>query len=284
MSVRIITLSENTAQLDFLGEWGLSILVETESCRVLLDTGQKMAAVHNADLMGIDLSTIDKIVLSHAHGDHTGGLREVLRRAKKGIEIVAHPDIWIPRYVRFGEADRYVGMPFLREDLESFGASFTLTRKPFQISDEIMTTGEIEMTNDYETIDDRLYAKKGGKMIPDPLADDLALIVRTAEGLAVITGCAHRGIMNTVRHVQKLTGRRTHTHHNRRHAPASLSSGTNREDRQRVERAWFAEAGRLALHRISTPARRWQGNSERSSSSTTPARSSRWSRGTHGGT
>ena len=206
MSARIITLSENSAQLDFLGEWGLSILVETESCRVLLDTGQKMAAVYNADLMGIDLSTIDKIVLSHAHGDHTGGLREVVRRAKKGIEIVAHPDIWIPRYVRFGEAYRFVGMPFLREDLESFGASFTLTGKPFKISDEIMTTGEIEMTNDYETIDDRLYAKKGGKIIPDPLADDLALIVRTAEGLAVITGCAHRGIMNIVRHVQKLTG------------------------------------------------------------------------------
>jgi len=206
VAVRITTLSENSAQLDFLGEWGLSILVETEGCRVLLDTGQKMAAVYNADLMGIDLSTIDKIVLSHAHGDHTGGLREVLRRAKKGIEVVAHPDIWIPRYVRFGEAYRFVGMPFLREDLESFGASFTLTGKPFKISDEIMTTGEIEMVADYETIDDRLYSKKGSRMIPDPLADDLALIVRTGQGLAIITGCAHRGIINTVRHVQKLTG------------------------------------------------------------------------------
>jgi len=206
MSVRITTLSENTAQLDFLGEWGLSILVETESCKVLLDTGQSISAVHNADLMGIDLSTVDKIVLSHAHGDHTGGLRQLLRRVGKPVEVIAHPDIWIPRYVRFGEADRFVGIPFLREDLESFGASFTLTRKPFKINDDIMTTGEIEMTTDYETIDDRLYAKKGSRVIPDPLADDLALIVRTAEGLAVITGCAHRGIMNTVRHVQKLTG------------------------------------------------------------------------------
>ena len=205
MSVRITTLSENTAQLDFLGEWGLSILVETESCKVLLDTGQSISAVHNADLMGIDLSTVDKIVLSHAHGDHTGGLRQLLRRVGKPVEVIAHPDIWIPRYVRFGEADRFVGIPFLREDLESFGASFTLTRKPFKINDDIMTTGEIEMTTDYETIDDRLYAKKGSRVIPDPLADDLALIVRTAEGLAVITGCAHRGIMNTVRHVQKFT-------------------------------------------------------------------------------
>jgi len=206
MSVRIITLSENTAQLDFLGEWGLSILVETESCKVLLDTGQSMSAVHNADLMNIDLSTVDKVVLSHAHADHTGGLRHVLRRVGKPVEIIAHPDIWIPKYVRFGETNRYVGLSSIIEDLESFGASFTLSRKPYKISDDIMTTGEIEMTTDYETIDDRLYAKKGGKVIPDPLADDLALIVRTGQGLALITGCAHRGIINTVRHVRKLTG------------------------------------------------------------------------------
>lgn len=206
MAVRIVTLSENSAQLDLMGEWGLSILVEAESCKVLLDTGMSKAAVYNADLLGIDLSTLDKIVLSHAHGDHTGGLREVLRRARRGIEIIAHPDIWIPKYARFGETERYVGMPFLREGLESSGVTFTLTRKPFKISDDIMTTGEIDMTNDYETIDDRLYERKGNQMIPDALADDLALIVRTGQGLAVITGCAHRGIVNTVRHVQKLTG------------------------------------------------------------------------------
>jgi 7,8-dihydropterin-6-yl-methyl-4-(beta-D-ribofuranosyl)aminobenzene 5'-phosphate synthase len=180
--------------------------VETESTKVLLDTGMSISAVHNADLMGIDLSTIDSIVLSHAHGDHTGGLREVLRRVRKDIEIVAHPDIWIPKHVVYGEISRYAGIPYLRESLESLGATFKLSKKPFKISDDIMTTGEIEMTTDYETIDDRLYLKKNNRMIPDPLADDLALIIRTSEGLALITGCAHRGIINTVRHVQKLTG------------------------------------------------------------------------------
>ena len=205
MSVRIITLSENTAQLGFLGEWGLSILVETESCKVLLDTGMSISAVHNADLMGIDLSTIDSIVLSHAHADHTGGLFEVLRRIRKGIEVIAHPDIWIPKYVHYGEMNRYAGIPHIKQNLEALGASFNLSKEPVRISDNIMTTGEIEMVTDYETIDDRLYIKKGDKLIPDPMADDLALIVRTEEGLILITGCAHRGIINTVKHVQKLT-------------------------------------------------------------------------------
>jgi len=206
MTVRITTLTENTAQLGFLGEWGLSILVETESCKVLLDTGLSMSAVHNVDLMGIDLATIDKIVLSHAHTDHTGGLRDVLRRMRKDVEIIAHPDVWIPKYVTYGEISRYAGIPYVREELESLGARFNLTGAPLQISDGLMTTGEIEMTTDYEKIDDRLCVKEGGQMAPDPLADDLALIVTTGEGLALITGCAHRGIVNTVRHVQKLTG------------------------------------------------------------------------------
>jgi 7,8-dihydropterin-6-yl-methyl-4-(beta-D-ribofuranosyl)aminobenzene 5'-phosphate synthase len=212
MTVRITTLSENTAQLGFLGEWGLSILVETESSRVLLDTGLSTSAVYNADLMGIDFSTLDAIVLSHAHGDHTGGLRNVLMRARKQVQVIAHPDIWIPKYVVYGELSRYAGIPYVKEDLESLGADFKLTKKPFKISDDIMTTGEIEMTTDYETIDDRLAVKKGSKIVPDPLADDLAIVVRTTEGFVLITGCAHRGIVNTVRQVQKITrGKYIHT-------------------------------------------------------------------------
>ncbi len=88
MAVRITTLTENTAQLGFLGEWGLSILVETEKSKVLLDTGLNISAAYNADLMGIDFSTIDAIVLSHAHVDHTGGLRSVLMRARKQVRII----------------------------------------------------------------------------------------------------------------------------------------------------------------------------------------------------
>lgn len=204
MAVSITTLTENTAQLGFLAEWGLSILVETPSSRVLLDTGSGMSAVHNADLMGIDLATIDKIVLSHAHADHTGGLREVLRRMRKDVEIIAHPDVWIPKYVCYGDKNRYAGVPYVRDELESLGASFNLTRAPLRIGDDITTTGEIEMTVDYEGIDDRLCVSDGGRMIPDPVADDLALVVKTGEGLALITGCAHRGIVNTVRQAQRL--------------------------------------------------------------------------------
>jgi len=208
VEVRITTLSENTANYGYIAEWGLSILVEVEGARILMDTGLSFSAVHNAQLMGIDLSTIDHIVLSHGHADHTGGLRDVLK-IKGEVEVIAHPDIWVPKYVRRdGEPrEQYIGMPFTREELESLGARFKLVREPVHITEQVMTTGEIPMSSAYEEIGNNLFVKKAGMLHPDPLADDLALIIDTDFGLVVILGCAHRGIINTVRHAQNITGK-----------------------------------------------------------------------------
>ena len=93
MEIRITTLSENTANFGLLGEWGLSVLVEVEGLRILFDTGLGISAAYNARYLGVDLGSVDKIVLSHGHCDHTGGLREILRETGK-IEVIGHPDIW----------------------------------------------------------------------------------------------------------------------------------------------------------------------------------------------
>jgi len=211
--LRVTTLSENTAGMgNFLAEWGLSILVETDEMNILLDTGQNISTVYNADILGIDLSRIDKIVLSHGHFDHTGGLREVLRKANKRIEIIAHPDIWSVKYSRRDGKDRYIGIPFLLQELEGLGAIFNLTTKPTRITDHIMTTGEIPMVTDFEEIDPDLVIKEASGWQPDKLLDDQALIINMESGLIVILGCAHRGIINTLYHARQLTGvKRVHT-------------------------------------------------------------------------
>jgi len=207
MEIKIHTLTENTANYGFLAEWGLSILVEVDGMRILMDTGLSFSAVHNTQLMGIDLSTIDRIVLSHGHADHTGGLREVLK-IKGETEIIAHPDIWTAKYVeRDQEGVKYCGIPYSREELESRGAHFNLVREPVHISDNVMTTGEIPMLSGYEEIENNLFVKEDDLLHPDPLADDLALVIDTEFGLVVILGCAHRGIINTLRRAQNLTGK-----------------------------------------------------------------------------
>ena len=201
MTLRITTLSENTASRgDFIGEWGLSIFLETEGMAILFDSGKSISAVHNADALNIDLAKVSRIVLSHGHYDHTGGLRDVLRRIGKEVEVIAHPDAR-----RKDEPDRYIGIPFQRRELESLGACFKLTKKTVEIADNIMTTGEIPMATDFEQIDDALFVREESGWQPDKLLDDQALVVKTEAGLVVILGCAHRGMVNTLYHARQLT-------------------------------------------------------------------------------
>ena len=207
MPIRITTLSENTAGLPgLIAEWGLSILVETDNLKILFDTGASISVPHNAPILGLDLSTIDNIVLSHGHYDHTGGLKEVLKHVGKPVEIIAHPDIWAQKYRRGGGGERYIGIPFSMETLEPLATLFALSNKPVWITDDIVTTGEIPMTEEFEELDANMYIKEGSNWYRDELLDDRALIIKTSEGLVVILGCAHRGAINTLRHAQEITG------------------------------------------------------------------------------
>ncbi|RLB28201.1 MAG: MBL fold metallo-hydrolase [Deltaproteobacteria bacterium] len=214
MNLALTTLCENTAgKPGFMAEWGLSVLVQADGMNVLFDTGGNVAAVRNADKLGVDLRAVDTIVLSHAHADHTGGLREVLMRTGPK-EIIAHPAIWELKYVKraYEKKEAFIGVPFTRAALEQLGASFTLRKDPVCITDTIVTTGEIGQTTDFEGIEPIFYVKEDGSLRKDHFPDDLALIVRTKEGLVIVLGCAHRGMISTIRHAQMITGeQRVHT-------------------------------------------------------------------------
>jgi 7,8-dihydropterin-6-yl-methyl-4-(beta-D-ribofuranosyl)aminobenzene 5'-phosphate synthase len=208
MPILITTLSENTAcRVNLIAEWGLSILIEAADHKILVDTGLSFSAAYNAITLGIDLSKIDDIVFSHGHVDHTGGLLYILKMVKRRVKVIGHPDIWALKYARRRErAMEYIGVPFPKETAETLGASFSLTKDPVWISDNMVTSGEIPMITKYENIDPILYVKESDGFKSDPLKDDQALFIRSEKGLIIILGCAHRGIINTIRHAQKLTG------------------------------------------------------------------------------
>jgi len=214
MPITVTTLVENTSGARLLyGEWGQSLLVEVDGLKILFDTGPSRHIIENAEKLGIELSTIDKIVLSHGHYDHTGGLKHVLTLLKgsgnrpKGIEVIAHPDIFQEKYLYMkGSPAKAIGMPGTRAELEALGARFNLSRDPVKLSENMLTTGEVEITVDFEKIDKDLHVKEGGAQVHDNLADDLGIVIKTDQGLVILLGCGHRGLINTILHAQKITG------------------------------------------------------------------------------
>ncbi len=206
--MRITTISENTAgQSGVLAEWGLSVLVETGEKSILLDAGAGISAPENLESLGIDTGKIGKIVLSHGHYDHTGGLQLLLGKLQREIEIVAHPDVFSAKYNRRqGKPEKYIGIPFKREELESLGARFTLSKDPVEVAPDILTTGEVPLVTDFEHIDPAFQLKTDTGWAPDTFTDDMALVIKAPGGLVVILGCAHRGMINTLYHARNITG------------------------------------------------------------------------------
>ena len=209
MAVRITTLSENSVAVpDVIAEWGFSVFVEIDGLTLLLDTGAGNSAVHNAGMLGIDLKKVERIILSHGHYDHTGGMGDILHRIGHRVKVIAHPDVFVDKVAQYSQNDppRYIGMPFKRDELESMGADFQLTSEPVWLSENVVTSGEIPMITDFETIDPGLCVRVNGEVVPDPLRDDQAVFVKTEPGLLVVLGCAHRGIINTLHHARNITG------------------------------------------------------------------------------
>ena len=214
MGIRVSVLSENIAGTDgIMGEFGWSVLIEVDGQKILFDTGPGISAWYNAGRMGIELGQVNKIVLSHSHHDHTGGLREILRcMPGKEVDVIAHPHIWAMRYNRKDDKDKYMGMPFRRQELESMGACFKLVTRPLKLSENAMTSGEVAMTIGFENESVPAFGGKGRYMIDgseikaDAILDDMAIIVKTEDGLVVVLGCAHRGVINTIYHARNITG------------------------------------------------------------------------------
>jgi len=213
--LKISTLCENSvADSYYLGEWGFSAFINIDNkYKLLFDTGMGRAILPNADALGIDLSAIEGILLSHGHDDHTGGLRLLLERIhylkpEKKFEILCHPDAVKPKYVRHSpEQDYYyAGIPFNLEELEKYGAKFKYSKKPVWLTENIVSSGEIPMTNNLEQVTEICYLKDNGNFYSDPVLDDQALFIITNLGLVVILGCAHRGMINTIQHAREVTG------------------------------------------------------------------------------
>lgn len=211
----ITVLCENTAAgpMGLIGEHGFSALIQGDNGPILFDTGQSISLGHNAPLLGVDLKDIQTVILSHGHYDHTGGLPAVLH-PPRGVEVIAHPDIFTAKYAEFegpqGMVRPFIGIRSRREFLEgSLGARFTFVREMTEIRPGIFFSGEVPKKTDFEHPDPRLKVDQGCQLVEDPLLDDISLLIETDSGPVILLGCAHSGVVNVMNHFAEHTGHTT---------------------------------------------------------------------------
>ncbi len=211
--MKLTVLIDNNTLIDryFLGEPGVSYLIEDEGKKVLFDVGYSDAFITNAQRLSIDLLDVDFLVLSHSHLDHTWGIIPLVRlyterifegqKAKKPT-LVTHPLTLLSRTI--GDLSEIGSL--LTEDKLSGYFHLNLSREPMYLTERLIFLGEIERTNEFEANKPIGKILKGGVEKDDFLFDDSALVYKSPEGLVIITACSHAGVCNIVEYARKVCG------------------------------------------------------------------------------
>lgn len=208
--LEVLLLVDNKVSAPRLrAEWGFSALLRVEAggdtYTLMLDTGESgTVLLHNMRVLGVDPREPEILALSHGHYDHTGGLGALLDAGARPL-VVAHPSAFEPKYTYHGGRLDYIGAYMTPSQVEE-KARLLLAANSFELAPGVYWLGEIEREGFMES-HEGLYTVRGGRLVEDTVPDDTAVAVRVAGlGTVVVTGCSHSGILNIVRHAERVTG------------------------------------------------------------------------------
>lgn len=200
--MKLTILVDNNTYIDqyYWGEPAFSCLLEDGEERILFDAGYSHILLDNADKLGIDLSTLTRIVLSHGHDDHTRGLKFLLEKFDLSqVPLTAHPHCFLPK--RSGELS--IGSPYSEEEIARL-TRYQPQSGPLPLSEHLTFLGEIPRLLDFEPSYAMGQRLKDGRWEADFLPEDSALVYHTDEGIFLITGCSHSGVCNMVEYAKKV--------------------------------------------------------------------------------
>ncbi len=216
--MRIINLVENTEGASGCGvEHGLCFYIETEKHKLLMDTGQTGLLLENAEKLGIDLTEVDTVVLSHGHYDHGGG---ILPFAK----INPTAKIYVPE-AAFGEyysmnkdgEPHYIGLAKEIQELPQVikvsaeakpeaGEEADASTGIYRIDDELSLFSGIGSEHVIPSTNQRLKKKTEDGFVQDDFAHEQCLVISERVKKVLLSGCAHHGILNIMDRYCELFG------------------------------------------------------------------------------
>jgi len=204
LSLRLTVLVENTSlRPGLIGQHGFAALLETERGTILFDTGATGEALAaNARALGVDLSRVGAIVLSHGHYDHTGGLSVALAAAP-GARLYLHEQTLVKRWGSRLGFKKSIGIPDKDAACRARPQWETL-ESPRAIPEGVVLSGPIP--GPPSPAERGFLVASGGRTEADRFTDEIFLLARTAAAWVLVTGCCHRGLPNTLAHAQGLSG------------------------------------------------------------------------------
>ena len=203
----IVLLVDNETPAGLIAEHGFAAWIDTGDECFLFDTGQGAALEHNARTLGVDLGTATALILSHGHYDHTGGIPTFLA-ANRQAPILYGKGATQARFSCHAEqAPRAIGMTdAVLAELDRLPAERRIELEgPKLLRPGIGITGPVPRITDFEDTGGPFF-RDAGRVEADLIQDDLSLWFETTEGLVILTGCCHSGLVNTVRHAQQVSG------------------------------------------------------------------------------
>lgn len=195
--MKIVTLAENTSVSEEYGnEHGLSLYIETESHQLLFDVGASGLFAENAEKLGLDLSKVDILVISHGHSDHGGGLKTFL-------EINDQAAIYLNRKAFENHySNRANGVAYIGLDQEMLAnPRFVFLDEDFVIDDTLCIFSNVQGERCQSTANADLLMEKEGVMVGDDFCHEQNLIIREKNQVVLVAGCAHHGIINILDHM-----------------------------------------------------------------------------------
>lgn len=200
--MKLTVLIDNHTYIDryYCGEPAFCCYIEDGEHTILFDVGYSPLFIENARRMGIDLSKVTDIALSHGHDDHTGGLKAFFEEFTQPVKLYRHPFTFLPK--RSSTDHLSCGTPWT--DIPAY-VEQVITDKPVRISENVLFLGQIPRRLPFEMNREVGETLVDGKWIPDAVLDDTSLLLGKS---FLLTGCAHSGVCNTFARAAELAGQK----------------------------------------------------------------------------